>query len=197
MATDQNNDARLPAVAVLCCAPKSIYHKMAGVECYDLKRDVRTYRGGLPVVCHPPCRSWSAHCAHQAKPRSGEKELGPLCVQWLRRCGGVLEHPANSRLFDACGLPKPGQTAIDGLWTMEVFQAWWGYPMQKRTWLCFSGIEKSAVHFPLVLRTPGGDMRREQLMSHAQRSATPAALAEWLVSLADTVNLPHRKEAAE
>ena len=90
-----------PTVAVLCVSKNSIYKRIERVEAFDLARDARTFGGGMPVVAHPPCRSWSAYCAHQAKPLAGEKELGPLCVAWLRECGGVLEHPAHSRLFAA------------------------------------------------------------------------------------------------
>jgi len=49
-----------PLVAVLCVSALSIYKGLPGVECYDPKRDVRTFAGGMPVVAHPPCRSWSA-----------------------------------------------------------------------------------------------------------------------------------------
>jgi hypothetical protein len=172
-----------PIVAVLCVAAKSIYRSLPGVECYDLNRDVRTFAGGMPIVAHPPCRSWSAYCAHQAKPEPGEKELGPLCVEWLRKCGGVLEHPAHSRLFDACQLPKPCETQ-DGLWTAEVLQSWWGDTRTKTTWLCFSRIRRRSVHFPIRLHDPRGDRRRWQVMSRTQRSATHPALAEWLVGVA-------------
>ena len=172
-----------PIVAVLCVAPKSIYRSMPSVECYDRNRDVRTFTGGMPVAAHPPCRSWSAYCAHQAKPLPGEKELGSLCVEWLRKCGGVLEHPAHSRLFDACQLPKPGN-AKDGLWTAEVLQSWWGDTRTKATWLCFSGIPRRSVRFPIRLHDPQGDRRRWQVMSHTQRSATPPELATWLVGVA-------------
>jgi hypothetical protein len=171
-------------VAALCVAPKSIYRSLPGVECYDRNRDVRTFAGGMPVVGHPPCRSWSAYCAHQAKPLPGEKELGPLVVEWLRKCGGVLEHPAHSRLWDACGLPKPGWTSRADLWSAEVLQAWWGDTRTKKTWLCFFGVCPTEVHWPLRLHEPGGDRRRWQVMSNQQRSATNPALAEWLVNVA-------------
>lgn len=107
-------------MAALCVAPRSVYHALPEVDAYDLRRDVRSFAGGLPVVAHPPCRAWSAYCAHQAKPLPGEKDLGPLCVEWLRKEGGVLEHPAHSRLFAACGLPRPGETRGD-LWTVGVW----------------------------------------------------------------------------
>lgn len=169
-------------VAVLCVQRRTQYRDLPGVECYDIDRDVRTFAGGMPVVAHPPCRSWSAFTAHQAKPLPGEKDLGPLCVSWLRKCGGVLEHPAHSRLFAHCGLPLPGQ-AFDGLWSIEVLQSWWsGHEgTQKRTWLCFSGIAPAAVHFPLTLRGQGGDKKLWQYMPRSLRSETCREMAEWLV----------------
>ncbi len=171
-------------VAILCVHANSIYHTLPGVDCYDAKRDVRNFHGGMPVVAHPVCAPWSAFCSHQWKPVAGVKELGPLCVEWLRKCGGILEHPAHSRLFDHCHLPKPGDPERDGLWTAEVWQAWWGYPMMKKTWLCFSGIPQSAVTFPYRLHDQGLDRRRQQLMSKNQRAATHPALAHWLVNTA-------------
>lgn len=94
-------------VAALCVAPRSAYHDMPGVEAYDMKRDALTFPGGMPIVAHPPCRAWSAYCAHQAKPVAGEMELGLWCADMVRKWGGVLEQPAHSRLFDAACLPKP------------------------------------------------------------------------------------------
>lgn len=173
-------------VAALCVAPNSGYKAMPGVECYDQARDVRSFPGGMPVVAHPPCRAWSAYTAHQAKPAPGEKELGLLCAEWLRREGGVLEHPAHSRLFEAARLPMPGQRLGD-LFTVPVLQAWWGYPMRKATWLCFSRVDLQLLDFPHCehdSRAGIGDRRRQQVMSKHQRAATVPTLAEWLVSAA-------------
>ena len=172
-------------VSALCVATNSIYHSIQGVDCFDVKRDVRTFNGTGRVVAHPPCRSWSAYCAHQAKPLPGEKELGPLCVQWLKECGGVLEHPAHSRLFAHCDLPRPGDLPReDGLWTIEVLQAWWGDSRTKKTWLCFSGVDPRDIQIPYAKHDARGDRRRWQLMSKHQRSATNPAMAKWLVDVA-------------
>lgn len=173
-------------VAALCVAPNSEYRAMPGVECYDMARDVRTFAGGMPVVAHPPCRTWSAYTAHQAKAPLGEQELGLLCAEWLRREGGVLEHPAHSRLFEAARLPMPGHRLGD-LYTMLVWQAWWGYPMRKATWLCFSRVdvrELALPYRPHDSRSGEGDRRRQQVMSKHQRAATVPALAAWLVGAA-------------
>jgi hypothetical protein len=173
-------------VAALCVASNSAYKTIPGVHCYDKARDVRTFTGGMPVVTHPPCRAWSAYTSHQAKPEPGEAELGLLCADWLRREGGVLEHPAHSRLFEAARLPMPGQR-IGNLYTMLVLQAWWGYAMRKATWLCFSKIDLSDLSLPYQQhdsRSGHGDRRRQQVMSKQQRAATTPAMAAWLVGAA-------------
>ena len=173
-------------VAALCIAPNSVYKQMHNVDAYDKNRDVREFTGGMPVVAHPPCRAWSAFTAHQAKPEPGEKELGLLCADWLRKEGGVLEHPAHSRLFEAARLPMPGQR-IGDLYTMLVLQAWWGYPMRKATWLCFSRVSVKDLVLPYVEHDSSsgvGDRRRQQVMSKHQRAATCPELAAWLVAAA-------------
>ena len=171
----------------MTAAPKSSFRAAAGVECFDINRDARTFACDKSAVAMPPCRSWSAYCAHQAKPLPGQKELGPLCVDFLRRCGGVLEHPAHSRLFDYCGLPKPGSTTLREIWSMEVSQAWWGDTRTKTTWLSFFNILPVDVQIPFRLHVSHGDRRRWQVMSTTQRSATCPAFAEWLVGVARKV----------
>lgn len=173
-------------VSVLCVHSNSVYKGMECVDAFDQARDVRSFMGGTPVVAHPPCRAWSAYTAHQAKPAPGEKELGLLCADWLRSEGGVLEHPAHSRLFAAAGLPMPGERRGD-LCTILVLQAWWGYPMRKATWLCFSRVRLNRLDIPYQehdSRAGLGDRRRQQVMSKNQRAATHPAFAEWLVSAA-------------
>ena len=172
-------------VAILCAATKSIYHTLPDVVVYDTRRDARTFCADMPAVGHPPCRAWSAYCAHQAKPLPGEKELGLWVVDQLRHVGGVLEQPAHSRLFAAAGIPLPGEPARDGVWSIQVDQSWWGDSRKKATWLAFFHVHPSAVNYPLLLRgDDAGDRRRWQVMSKTQRSATPPEFAAWLVSLA-------------
>ena len=169
-------------VAVLCASKNSAYHGMPGVEVYDADRNAMTFSGGMRIIAHPPCRSWSAFCRHQAKPNDGERDLGLWCASKLRECGGVLEQPAFSHLWKAANLPMPGETSPIGcLWSTEVWQSWFGYQNKKRTWLCFSNIPRSAVNYPLTLAIQGGDKRRWQLMGAKQRSHTTKEFAEWLV----------------
>ncbi len=175
-------------IAVLCAARSNHYRGLDGVEVYDLERDARTFPGGMPAIVHPPCRGWSAFCRHQAKPLPGEKELGLWCVKQVIECGGVVEQPAHSLLWRAAGLPEPGWTHTGSSWSMEVLQAWWGFPQAKRTWLYFRHIPPPEVQIPIQLRSISpGDKRTWQLMSKTQRSQTTQAFAHWLVDAARKV----------
>jgi hypothetical protein len=177
-------------IAVLCAAHRSVYCGMSGVEVYDRNRDARTFGGGMPVIAHPPCRSWSAKCRHQAKPEPGEQGLGLWCAEQVKRWGGVLEQPAYSLLWEAAELPRPGITSRGYSWSLEIWQAWFGYPMKKATWLYFSNIFAGDLPpIPYRLHPRGGDRLAEQRMSKQQRSATSLEFAEWLVRVARFVDI--------
>lgn len=175
----------LRRVAVLCTATKTAYRELAGVEVYDRLRDARTFAGGMPIVAHPPCRSWSAYCRHQAKPEPGERALAWFCVRMLRECGGVLEQPAHSLLFEAAGLPLPGQLARDGIVSIAVMQGWFGFPTRKPTWLALSGVTIADLpDVPFRLLTRGTGDRIWANLTARKRAMTPAAFAAWLVEVA-------------
>ena len=181
--TEREGD-RIQPVAVLCAARRSYYHSMPDVEVYDIRRDARTFPGGMPVIAHPPCRSWSAFCRHQAKPDPGEAELGLWCARQVERWGGILEQPAYSRLWSEANLPAPGVPAGPLSYSIVVDGFWWGTATRKSTWLYMRGIDRLAVCPPLLLRAAGSDGLRWQRQSRDKRSATPPPLAEWLVALA-------------
>lgn len=170
-------------VSVLFAARNSVYKSLPCVDVYDRDRDALTFPGDTPIVAHPPCRAWSAYFRHQAKPEPGESDLGIWAAEQLRQCGGVLEQPAHSRLWSAAQLPLPGDGG-DGLFSIAVWQKWWGYPTKKATWLCFCGVDRDVIHIPYSLHASGMDRRTMKLMSHSQRSHTVRPFAEWLVNLA-------------
>ena len=173
----------MKTVAILCAARKSAYRDIPGVEIYDEVRDCRNFPGGMPVIAHPPCRSWSAFTAHQAKPMPGERDIGLWCCEQVKRWGGIIEQPAHSRLWQAASLPLPGSPQSRDSFSLAVWQAWWGYSMKKGTWLYFRGIDCTQIEIPFRLHV-GNDHRREQVMSHRQRAETLPRFAEWLVALA-------------
>lgn len=189
-------------VAVLFARQDSIYKTFADCDVYDIDRDARTWPGGEPVVAHPPCPAWGK-LFYFAKPRPGEKDLGPWAVQQVRQFGGVLEHPKDSKLWPECGLPLPGQVDAWGGWTLPISQHWWGHRAEKMTWLYIVGLQPHQIpRIPLFLgaathviaqsrvrRKDGARLRKGMAgwrpeVTKAEREHTPPMLAEWLVELA-------------
>jgi hypothetical protein len=168
-------------VAILFARATSEYKRIPGCDVFDLARDAHTFDGNAPVVAHPPCRAWG-RLRHLAKPRADERELGIFAVEMVRRCGGVLEHPVHSTLWEAAGLPAPGTRDAFGGWTLPIYQGHFGHRAPKATWLYIKGCEPRdlpAIPFDLVL--PEG---RVENMGRAEREATPPQLAAYLVEIA-------------
>lgn len=174
----------MSAVAVLFARKTSHYKTFAGADVFDAERDARTYAGGAPVIAHPPCRAWG-RLRQFAKPRHDERDLALWAVCQVRKWGGVLEHPAGSLLWEAAGLPQPGERDEFGGFTLPVFQSWWGHRAPKATWLYIVGIEpRELPPLPFELGVPPG---RIENMGKAEREATPPQFASWLIELASKV----------
>lgn len=171
----------MSAVAVLFARVDSHYKGIPDCEVFDLARDARTFEGGKPVVAHPPCRAWG-RLRHMAKPRADEKALGLFAVETVRRCGGVLEHPAHSTLWPSAGLPAPGTRDAVGGWTLPLYQGHFGHRAPKATWLYIKGVEpRDLPPIPFDLALPAG---RVENMCRGERESTPPAFAFYLVEIA-------------
>jgi hypothetical protein len=161
---------------------------------WDEARDARKYEGPWPVVAHPPCRNWSK-LRHLAK--GDDSDCGPRAVEQVQTWGGVLEHPAHSKLWEYCALPRPRapQDAFGGR-TIEVDQCDWGHVARKRTWLYLVGVRDVGPmpppREPTHWCSGGGKGRGKtppgiRVCSAQQRNRTPIAFARWLVELAEQV----------
>lgn len=164
------------------------------LDCWDATRDARLYAGPHPVVAHPPCKHWG-RLRHLAKngphafgqespacllcggepgrdvgrtcPDNSDRDCAPRAVEQVRAFGGVLEHPAGSKLWEACGLPTPQQHALvrtadtsdwegplfprrdeHGGWCVELDQVEWGHACRKPTWLYLVGVPREALESP-------------------------------------------------
>lgn len=193
------------SVAVLFARSDSVYKNLPGCDVYDIDRDARTYPGGSPVVAHPPCRAWG-QLRFLANPRSDEKALAPWAVEQVRRFGGVLEHPATSTLWPEIGLPAPGQFDDFGGWTFPIHQSTFGHRAKKPTFLYIVGLRPGELpDFPFLLgeathicgtsgrrldgsRLHKGDLGWRPEITKAEREHTPAALAFWLVEIAERIS---------
>jgi hypothetical protein len=168
-------------VAALCVSGRSIYKHLPNVIAFDSARDARSFGGYMPVVAHPPCRLWSKFLSHQAKAPAAERDLGLWAVEQVQTWGGVLEHPAHSRLFDAANLPMPNSPDGELSFTLYVEQSWFGYCTPKATWVYVCGVPKSQV--PPVPFSLADDAKRPGL-SGAGRSRSVRPFAEWLCQTA-------------
>jgi hypothetical protein len=99
------------------------------------------------VVAHPPCQRWGRYW-HGSPRKPHQFKLGDdggcfeAALASVRQFGGVLEHPADSKAFEAFGLRKPAryagwQPAMDGFggWVCYVEQGHYGHFSRKPTWL--------------------------------------------------------------
>ena len=193
-------------VAALCVDPKGVYSGMPAVDLWDEARDARRYRGDAPVVAHPPCARWSVLASLAAVtggPPPGED--GGVFVSVLasvRRCGGVLEHPANSAAWPAHGLKRPPSDGgwvvadFEGGWTCCVDQIDYGHPtLRKRTWLYAAGVAlPKGMIWPNPNTPPDGRQRYGDgrkatgRVRGKARSSTPPAFAALLLSMARSVS---------
>lgn len=184
-------------IVALYVDPEGPYPKLVQ-KWYGEGDDARMYPGPHPIVTHPTCGPWS-RLSHFSKHQ--DMTLGPIAVAQVRAYGGMLEHPADSKLFRFCSLPKPGELpdAFGGR-TVEVEQCDWGHPTRKRTWLYCVG--DRMLSFLLGQPRPpsrepthsicngrgknlkDGTMRERATAEMARQ--TPIAFAEWLLDLAAT-----------
>lgn len=185
-------------VAALFVSRKGPYWGDPRCDCWDEKRDARNYDGTLPVLAHPPCGRW-CQLAGLVQWKYGY-EVGDdggcfeAALEHVRRCGGVLEHPAHTKAWRAFGLTAPStagwQRCLDGTWVCECSQVAYGHEARKRTWLLFIGREPLPLCWdepPATTVISGGPGRRCRLpgqVSKARTSRTPEDFASALVDLA-------------
>jgi hypothetical protein len=177
-------------VACLYIDPRGPYPKMPGTDCWDEKRDAMLYTGPHPVVAHPPCGPWG----RAAKFCRQDPAPALRAVEQVREHGGVLEHPADSLLWRAAGLPSPGTYDIHGGTTIRVCQVEWGHVARKKTWLYLVRVPPRLIGVPpypgrqpthWCRKRPGQKVPEGiKMCSKEQRRRTPDLFAEWLVTLA-------------
>lgn len=182
-------------VAALFVETDGCYFGLAGVDPWDKPRDARLYAGPWPVVAHPPCDRWHMLSAvnHKRWGYTINEDGGCFAsaLASVRRWGGVLEHPAQTRAFRMHGIPQPTtrgwQSTLDGDWITEVDQAAYGHRAKKSTWLLYHGLEA-----PPELNwafTPGSHQignfdKKLPVMAKAEALATPLAFRDLLISIA-------------
>jgi hypothetical protein len=145
-------------------------------------------------VAHPPCERWHQLSAVNHKRWGYKIDDDDGCfaaaLAAVRRWGGVLEHPAESRAFKFHGLPEPiddgWQRTIDGDWVTEIWQSSYGHRARKRTWLLCAGITPPLLRWRRVAGKYqiGKFDQKLPLLPDAELAATPLAFRDLMISIA-------------
>lgn len=189
----------VPVAALYVDIDRGPYVAM-GLDCWGVERDAAQYDGPYPVIAHPPCGPWGnlrSFCGPELLAQEG---LSILAVDQVRRWGGVLEHPATSKLWAHCGLPRPGELPDAwGGFSIRVDQWAFGHRAVKPTLFYIVGapslppIPRPVGERPATGKAKGkGDKNRSMLerMSKHERHLTPPLLAAWLVTVAASCIAP-------
>lgn len=187
-------------VAALFVEKDSIYKTLEGVDCYDIDRNALTWPGGCPAVFHPPCRTWSL-LKRWAKAPTEEHGYALWAIEQVRIWGGVLEHPLCSDLWKEgrCGLRNGLPDEWGGvLWSINQYD--FGHCALKPTCLYVVGLQEPPVFPPKRSGIPpctigAGHYAAGRHIPKTLRSATPPALAVWLVALARSCSSPAGRPA--
>ena len=201
----QGNLFGVPTVAALFVDRAGLYSRRCGVDPWDEARDARRYTGSDPVVAHPPCERWVNLAAVNWQrysrqlpawyPGGSDGGCFASALASVRRCGGVLEHPAYSHAWERHGLQRPQlgpwQQSAAREWVCEVHQGVYGHRARKATWLLYCGgqappqlIWDAATGSTHQCGYKFGGDRAKPTVGKREASATPPDFVDALVELA-------------
>ena len=200
-------------IAALYVETDGCYFGLPGVDPWDEARDARLYAGPWPVVAHPPCQRWG-RMDHGGPSAPGSETPGDdggkfeAALAAVRKWGGVIEHPCDSKAWKAFKLARPKrhagwQRADDvGGWTCYVEQGHYGHMARKMTWLYACHVDLPELDWskgaqrlhPVALARHGYEKARRIGMTAMVggkdktkiRNATPTAFRDVLLSIART-----------
>ena len=177
----------------------SAYKNKSNWLCYDKNKNALNYKDNLPVVCHPPCRTWGklSHMATRAV--AGESDLAIWSINKIRKLGGILEHPNGSKLFGKY-LPDINCNADTfGGFTILIDQYDFGHVAHKLTKLYFCGLKKEelpklppkdkTIHYceKGKRRSICGNVKGTTRCTQYQREYTPLNLINYFEKVLDII----------
>jgi hypothetical protein len=194
-------------IAALFVQSNGCYVNEDFIDAWPEERDARKYNLNLPVIAHPPCQRWGKMAkVNYARWGGDHNRLGnddgcfKSALDSVNRCGGVLEHPAQTYAWQEYGLVKPIKNkwtkSGDG-WVCEVWQSAYGHRANKATWLYYKG---NKAPFDLDWSRPKGthqigfqDKRgkdkNKPTLNKKEANATPEKFKKLLIELAGYSNL--------
>lgn len=197
-------------IAALFVETDGCYFGLPDIDPWDEHREARRYNGPWPVIAHPPCQRWGRYW-HGSTRKPHQFKLGAdggkfaAALSWVRRWGGVIEHPADSHAWAFFEMIKPkrhvGWCEPDkhGGRSCYVEQGHYGHMSRKPTWLYGVNINfleldwsagKQRLH-PVALERYGYEKARRIGMTAMIggkdktiiRNATPLPFRDLLISM--------------
>lgn len=163
-------------------------YKKFDIECYDLRKDARSFTGSNPIIAHPPCRGWGRLRSFSNHP-GVELLLGVHAVQVARCNGVVVEQPFDSLLFDYMSAGSYQEPDRFGGWRLKVQLNWFGFQCRKVTALYIVGCApKSIPAYPISFDAITTTICHPKFPKK-ERATTPPAMCKWLIELATTCRL--------
>jgi hypothetical protein len=189
-------------IAALFVQKDGCYYGLTHIDPWDEERDARLYNGGFAVVAHPPCQLWgkmaranySRWGGDHNKP-GNDRGCFKSAVDNVNRCGGILEHPAQTYAWQEYGLEKP----IKNQWTSsgrgfvcEVWQSAYGHKANKATWLYYVGKnppfdlrwDRVKGTHQVGFQDKRGKARNKPTLTKREANATPTEFRDELIKLA-------------
>jgi len=183
---------------VLFAQVESTYKKL-DCDVFDIERNALTCARLEAAIYHPPCRTWG-RLYKLCRWENGEHWLAVWSILRIWRYGGVLEHPAGSKLWRLMGLPKPGSgTDIHGGFSLSIDQSWFGHKCKKNTWLYVKGCNPGQMpQMPLsfdaithCISSTNKSLGMKEI-SKKWREKTPIKLAQYLIETVNIINENNR-----
>lgn len=170
-------------------------YKELDCDVYDIERNALSCKSKKACIYHPPCRTWG-RLRSFANVHPGEHLLAVWSILRIWRYGGVLEHPAGSKLWNIMSLAKPGQGLDNrGGYSISIDQSWFGHPCKKNTWLYIKGCTISEIpafplRFDLIQYCISSNSKKTGLkeVSKKWREKTPVELANYLIRITEIIN---------
>ena len=189
-------------ITALFVQPDGCYIGLDCIDPWDEQRDARLYDGDNPVIAHPPCQLWGkmarvnyARWGGEHNKPENDQGCFESALDSVNRCGGVLEHPAQTYAFAKYGINKPngiGWCRSGDGWVCEVWQSAYGHKANKATWLYYKGNQEP---FDLDWSRPvgthqvghadkRGKARNKPTLNKREANATPIRFRQVLIDLA-------------
>lgn len=180
---------------VLFAQINSTYKKL-DCDVYDIERNALTCTRIEAAIYHPPCRTWG-RLYKLCNWEPAEHWLAVWSILRIWRYGGLLEHPAGSKLWKLMKLPIPGSGYdIHGGFSLSIDQSWFGHKCKKNTWLYIKGINQNEIpnyelNFDCVTHSISSGSKTSNLLvvSKIWREKTPVKLALFLIEIVNKINL--------